>query len=71
MDIPPLKRFSTIPLEHFVVVGSLEQFVGEHGVNREHLRSFELFRRNTIQPEIVTYDELFERAKHIIAANEA
>lgn len=55
----------------FVVVGSLEQFVGEHGVNREQLRSFELFRRNTIQPEIVTYDELFERAKHIIAANEA
>ena len=55
----------------FVVVGSMGQFVGEHGVNREKLRSFELFRRNTIQPEIVTYDELYERAKHIIAANES
>ena len=55
----------------FVVVGSLEQLVGEHGVNREQLRSFELFRRNTVQPEIITYDELYERAKHIIEANEA
>ncbi|TYT24963.1 DUF4263 domain-containing protein [Luteimonas viscosa] len=55
----------------FVVAGSLEQFVGEHGVSREQLRSFELFRRNTIQPEIVTYDELYERARHIIAANES
>jgi hypothetical protein len=54
----------------FVVVGSLGQFANEHGINRGQLRSFELFRRNTFQPEVVTYDELFERAKHIVAASD-
>jgi hypothetical protein len=29
-------------------------------------RSFELFRRNLTQPEILTFDELFERARFII-----
>lgn len=28
--------------------------------------SFELFRRNTVNPEIMTFDELFERAKFIV-----
>ena len=50
----------------FLVVGSLQEFVGEHGVNRERYRSFELFRRNTVNPEIITFDELFERAKFIV-----
>jgi hypothetical protein len=54
----------------FVVVGSLSQFVSDHGVNREQLRSFELYRRNTIQPEIITFDELFERARHIVSVQE-
>jgi hypothetical protein len=53
-----------------VVVGSLGQFANELGINRGQLRSFELFRRNTFQPEVVTYDELFERAKHIVAASD-
>ncbi len=54
----------------FLVVGSLQEFVCEHGVNQERYRSFELFRRNTIHPEIITFDELFERAKFIVAQNE-
>jgi hypothetical protein len=28
--------------------------------------SFELFRRNTVNPEIITFDELFERARFIV-----
>ncbi len=55
----------------FVVIGSLSQFIGENGVNQEHLRSFELYRKNTIQPEIITFDELYERAKYIVEANES
>jgi hypothetical protein len=55
----------------FVVIGSLSQFSGEHGVNQEHLRSFELYRRNTFQPEVITFDELYERAKHIVEASES
>lgn len=54
----------------FVVVGSLSEFTGEHGVNEAKLRSFELYRRNLHQPEIVTFDELYERARHIVIAAE-
>jgi len=50
----------------FLVIGSLQEFVGDHGVNQERYRSFELFRRNVTSPEIITFDELFERAKFIV-----
>jgi len=55
----------------FVVIGSLSQFSGEHGVNQEQLRSFELYRRNIFQPEVITFDELYERAAHIVEASES
>ena len=55
----------------FLVVGNLEQFVGDHGVNQERYRSFELFRRNTISPEIITFDELYQRARYIVQQHEA
>jgi hypothetical protein len=29
--------------------------------------SFELYRRNILNPEIVTYDELLERARFMVA----
>ena len=54
----------------FVVVGTLGQFSGEHGVNEGQLRSFELYRRNLHQPEVITFDELYERARHIVGASE-
>ena len=49
----------------FIVIGSLNEFKTEFGINKEKMRSFELFRRNVLNPEIITYDELFERAKFI------
>ena len=49
-----------------VIAGNLSQFCGEHGVNQDQLRSFELFRKNTIQPEIITFDELYQRASQIV-----
>lgn len=55
----------------FVVIGSLSQLGGDHGVNQEQLRSFELYRRNTFQPEVITFDELYERATHIVEASES
>ena len=54
----------------YLVVGNLSSFVSEHGVNQEKFRSFELFRRNTLSPEIITFDELYERAKFIVHQNE-
>lgn len=49
-----------------LVIGSLEQFQTEHGVNGAKFRSFELYRRHTWRPEIVTFDELLERARFIV-----
>ena len=34
---------------------------------RSKIETFELFRRNLSNPEIITFDELFERAKFIVA----
>ena len=39
-------------------------------MNQEQFRSFELFRRNTFSPEIITFDELYERAKFIVHQHE-
>ena len=53
----------------FLVIGSLSEFDTEHGINTEKLRSFELFRKNIVYPEIITFDELFERARFITKNN--
>src|SRR5882724_1270127 len=62
------EAFNYMP-KSFLVVGSLHEFVGNHGVNQECYRSFELFRRNTVSPEIITFDELYERARFIVHQN--
>lgn len=49
-----------------IVVGSLEQFKTANGINETKLRSFELYRRHTWRPEIITFDELLERARFIV-----
>jgi hypothetical protein len=55
----------------FLVVGTLREFVGSNGVNRDQYRSFELLRRNVVSPEILTFDELYERAKFIAHTGES
>lgn len=55
----------------YLVIGSLGTYVSNHGVNEQQFRSFELFRRNTLSPEIITFDELYERARFIVHQNEA
>lgn len=52
----------------FIVVGSLSEFTGEHGVNTDKLRSFELYRNSITGIDIVTFDELYERSKFIVEA---
>lgn len=54
----------------FVVVGNLDEFVSENGVNQQRFGSFELFRRNLASPEILTYDELLCRARCILLHSE-
>lgn len=50
----------------YVLIGNLKEFVGEHGANEDQFTSFELFRRQCQSPEIVTFDELLERARFIV-----
>jgi Domain of unknown function (DUF4263) len=48
----------------FVIAGSLAQLNGEGGGPiPDKVRSFELFRRNLVEPEVLTFDELLARAE--------
>ena len=55
----------------YLVIGSMDEFVTNNGVNKDKLRSFELLRKNTSNPEIITFDELYERAKFIVHHNQS
>ena len=55
----------------YLVIGNLAEFRAAHGVNEEKFRSFEQFRRNIKQPEIITFDELLHRARFIVFAEAA
>ena len=51
----------------YVVAGRLSEFAspeGGHHVGK--IRSFELYRRNLLDPEIVTFDELLARARALV-----
>lgn len=54
-----------------VVVGVLDDFKTDNGINYEKLSSFELFRQQVNGIEIITFDELYQRVKFIVEENEA
>ena len=49
-----------------VVAGNLSEFRTDQGINEPQFASFELFRRQLVAPEILTFDELYERARFIV-----
>lgn len=49
-----------------LVIGSLDEFKTSGGVNEDKFRTFELFRRSLTWPEVITFDELYARAKFIV-----
>jgi hypothetical protein len=53
-----------------VVCGSLSEFLTQHGMSEDRFRSFELYRRHLVAPDVITFDELFERAKLIVESTE-
>ncbi len=57
----------------FVIAGTLAQLTGKSGgVMTDKFRSFELFRRNLQEPEVITFDELVARAEwHVETASQA
>ncbi len=52
----------TVQPKGLVVIGNTAELEDD----REKWSSFERFRRNTLNPEIITFDELLERAKFIV-----
>ena len=50
----------------FLVIGQLSEFHSERGINQPKFRSFEMFRREMRSPEILTFDELLNRARFIV-----
>lgn len=66
-DIPGGDSYLYRP-RSYVVAGHRGEFISEMGGhNRDKIRSFELYRRNLESPEIITYDELLERAEALVA----
>lgn len=49
-----------------VIIGKLDDFKTESGINYEKLSSFELYRQQVSGIEIITFDELYERVRFIV-----
>ncbi len=56
----------TIDPKTILIIGNSNQYSGETKELQIKAKSFELFRRDSRNVEIVTFDELFERAKFIL-----
>ena len=56
----------------FLVIGMLSEFIGERGGHdMARFRSFELYRRNLVEPEVITFDELLARAEYLVETADA
>ncbi len=55
----------TIQPKGILIIGNTSKF----SENEDKVNTFEEFRRNTYNPEIITFDELYERAKFIVESN--
>jgi hypothetical protein len=49
-----------------VVAGTLGEFQTPKGTNEPRFTGFELYRRQLVAPDIITFDELYERARFIV-----
>jgi len=61
----PIKQ-RTIDPKTILIIGMSEQFNDENKTAKIKAKTFELYRRNMRNIEIITYDELFDRAKFIV-----
>jgi len=57
----PQKIFTINP-KGIIVIGNMKDINGQE----EKIKTFETFRNYIINPEVITFDELFERAKFIV-----
>ncbi len=56
----------TVHPRQVLVIGHLQQLMDNKRINEEKAHSFELFRRSILGLEILTFDELYERAWFIV-----
>lgn len=63
---PTAELLFNVHPKSFLVIGQLSEFQSEHGINQPKFRSFEMFRREMRSPEILTFDELLNRARFIV-----
>lgn len=54
----------------YLLIGTLAEFQGLDRFHRRKFESFEMYRRNLFEPEIITYDELLARAQWQVSALE-
>ncbi len=59
-------EFATTRPRQVLVIGSTAEFANPFGVNGEMVEAFELYRRSIPDIEVLTFDELYERAKFIV-----
>ncbi|MEU5184833.1 Shedu anti-phage system protein SduA domain-containing protein [Streptomyces longwoodensis] len=59
-------EMSTTRPRQVVVIGSLREFTHNGAVNPEKINSFELYRTSIQDVEIITFDELYQRACFIV-----
>lgn len=53
----------------YLIIGTLDELHGEKGgVHEDKFQSFELYRRQLVEPEVLTFDELLTRAEWIVAS---
>ncbi|MEU3787738.1 Shedu anti-phage system protein SduA domain-containing protein [Streptomyces sp900129855] len=63
---PTGTELSTTRPRQVVVIGSLREFTHNGAVNPEKINSFELYRTSIQDIEIITFDELYQRACFIV-----
>lgn len=49
----------------FILIGNLNEFIQDEKINEIKFSSFEMFRKSLKNVEIITYDELYQRAFYI------
>jgi hypothetical protein len=66
-DGTPLRiEISTIKPRQVLIIGNLKELMEGEDINLEKSLSFELYRKSINDVEIITFDELYERAKFIV-----
>lgn len=64
------EEISTIRPRQVLVIGNTKQLMDVDDINLEKSLSFELYRKSITDVEIITFDELYERAKFIVSDSE-